>query len=169
MFSAYELFYHIREDCDKLFQLIAETTNGTTRMVRRFIGYEDYKGEIPRRAAGAIIAQEEGITTPYALGNIQERAQMFTGPGVHVYEGMIVGQNSRNEDMTINPCRTKRVSNMRAAGSDDKILLTPPRIFSLEEALEWINDDELVEITPTDIRLRKKLLGELERKRSGKF
>ncbi len=143
-------------------------TRGEGIMVRRFIGYEDYKGEIPQRTAGAIIAQEEGVTTPYALNNIQERAQMFTGPGVRVYEGMIVGQNSRNEDMVVNPCKMKHVSNMRAAGSDDKILLTPPRIFSLEEALEWINDDELVEITPVDIRLRKKILGELERKRSGR-
>ena len=93
---------------------------------------------------------------------------MFIGPGTHVYEGMIVGQNSRQDDMVVNPCKAKHVSNMRAAGSDDKVLLTPPRVFTLEEALEWINDDELVEITPVDIRLRKKILGELERKRSGR-
>jgi GTP-binding protein len=90
------------------------------------------------------------------------------GPGVKVYEGMIVGQNSRNEDMIVNPCKAKRVSNMRAAGSDEAIKLSPHRVFTLEEALEWINDDELVEITPTDIRLRKKILGELERRRSGR-
>ena len=148
-------------------QFINET-RGEGIMVRRFIGYEDYKGEIPQRSAGAIIAQEEGTTTPYALNNIQERAQLFVGPGVHVYEGMIVGQNSRQDDMVVNPCKAKHVSNMRAAGSDDKVLLTPPRVFSLEEALEWINDDQLVEITPVDIRLRKKILGELERKRSGR-
>ena len=143
-------------------------THGEGTMVQRFIGYEDYKGEIPQRSFGAIIAQEAGVATPYALNNIQERAQMFIGPQTKVYEGMIVGQNSRNEDMVVNPAKAKHVSNMRAAGTDDKVLLTPPRIFSLEEALEWINDDELVEITPTDIRLRKKLLGELERKRSGR-
>ncbi len=148
-------------------QFINET-RGEGIMVRRFIGYEDYKGEIPQRTAGAIIAQEEGTTTPYALNNIQERAQMFVSPGVHVYEGMIVGQNSRQDDMVVNPCKAKHVSNMRAAGSDDKVLLTPPRVFTLEEALEWINDDELVELTPVDIRLRKKILGELERKRSGR-
>jgi len=148
-------------------QFINET-RGEGIMVRRFVGYEDYKGEIGQRAAGAIIAQEPGTTTPYALNNIQERAQMFVAPGVKVYEGMIVGQNSRNEDMIVNPCKAKHVSNMRAAGTDDKVLLTPPRIFSLEEALEWINDDELVEITPVDIRLRKKILGELERRRSGR-
>ena len=143
-------------------------TRGEGIMVRRFIGYEDYKGEVPQRSAGAIIAQEEGITTPYALNNIQERAQMFVTPGVHVYEGMIVGQNSRNEDMIVNPCKAKHVSNMRAAGSDDAVKLSPARVFTLEEALEWINDDELVEVTPTDIRLRKKILGELERRRSGR-
>ncbi len=148
-------------------QFINET-RGEGTMVRRFIGYEDYKGEVPQRAAGAIIAQEPGITTPYALNNIQERAQLFVGPGTKVYEGMIVGQNSRNDDMIVNPCKAKHVSNMRAAGSDDAVKLSPYRVFTLEEALEWINDDELVEITPVDIRLRKKILNELERKRSGR-
>ena len=143
-------------------------TRGEGIMVRRFIGYEDYKGEVPQRSAGAIIAQEEGVTTPYALNNIQERAQMFVTPGVKVYEGMIVGQNSRNEDMIVNPCKAKHVSNMRAAGSDDAVKLSPAWVFTLEEALEWINDDELVEVTPTDIRLRKKILGELERRRSNR-
>ena len=148
-------------------QFINET-HGEGTMVQRFSGYEDYKGEIPQRTFGAIIAQEEGVTTPYALNNIQERAQMFVGPQVKVYEGMIVGQNSRSEDMIVNPAKAKHISNMRAAGSDDNVKLTPPRVFSLEEALEWINDDELVEVTPVDIRLRKKILGELERKRSGR-
>ncbi len=143
-------------------------TRGEGIMVRRFSGYEDYKGDIPQRMAGAIIAQEPGVTTPYAINNLQERMQFFIGPGVKVYEGMIVGQNSRNEDMVVNPCKAKHISNMRAAGSDDNVKLTPPRIMSLEEALEWINDDELVEVTPVDIRLRKKILGELERRRSGR-
>ena len=148
-------------------QFINET-HGEGTMVCRFSGYEDYKGDIPQRTSGAIIAQEEGVSTPYALNTIQERAQMFIGPQTHVYEGMIVGQNSRPEDMIVNPCRAKRVSNMRAAGSDDAVKLSPFRVFSLEEALEWINDDELVEITPSDIRIRKKILGELERRRSGR-
>ncbi len=143
-------------------------TRGEGTMVRRFFGYEEYKGEIPQRLNGAIIVQEEGITTPYALSNISERAEMFVGPGTRVYEGMIVGLNSRNEDMIVNPCKAKKVSNMRAAGSDDAIKLSPYRVFTLEEALEFIDDDELVEITPSDIRLRKKLLKELERRRSGK-
>ena len=93
---------------------------------------------------------------------------MFVEPGTHVYEGMIVGMKARNDDMVVNPCKAKRVSNMRAAGSDDTIKLTPPRVFSLEEALEFINDDELVEVTPDDIRLRKKYLNELERRRANR-
>ena len=92
---------------------------------------------------------------------------MFVEPGTHVYEGMTVGMNSRGDDMVVNPCKAKRVSNMRAAGSDDTIKLTPPRIFTLEEALEFINGDELVEVTPEDIRLRKKLLKEIERRKAG--
>ena len=137
-------------------------------MVQRFFGYEDYKGEIPQRSFGAVIAQELGTSTPYALNNIQERTQLFIGPQTKVYEGMIVGQNSRPDDMVVNPCKAKHASNMRAAGSDDAVKLSPYRVFSLEEALEWINDDELVEVTPVDIRIRKKILGELERKRSGR-
>ncbi len=144
-------------------------THGEGTMVQRFVGYEDYKGPVPERTAGAIIAQEEGFSTPYALNNVQERAQLFIGPQTHVYEGMIVGQNSRTQDMIVNPCKAKKATNTRAAGSDDAVKLSPHRIFTLEEALEWINDDELVEITPEDIRIRKKILGELERRRSGRI
>ncbi len=143
-------------------------TRGEGTFERRFACYEPYKGEIPQRSNGAIIAQEEGVATPYALFNISERATMFVNPGTKVYEGMIVGMNSRNEDMVVNPCKAKKATNMRAAGSDDSVKLSPPRIFTLEEALEWINDDELVEVTPDDIRLRKKILKELERRRSGR-
>lgn len=143
-------------------------THGEGTMVRRFDSFDDWKGDIPERTNGVAIAQEEGNCTPYALFNIQERVQMFVSPGTHVYEGMIVGMNSRDEDMVVNPCKAKKVSNMRAAGSDDKIILTPARTFTLEEALEFIADDELVEVVPDDIRLRKKILNELERKRSGR-
>ncbi len=143
-------------------------THGEGTMVRRFSGFEPFKGDIPQRVNGVAIAQEEGNCTPYAIFNIQERVQMFVEPGTHVYEGMIVGMNARNDDMVVNPCKAKRVSNMRAAGSDDTIKLTPPRVFSLEEALEFINDDELVEVTPDDIRLRKKYLNELERRRANR-
>ena len=143
-------------------------TRGEGTMVRRFDSFDEYKGEIPQRVNGVAIAQEEGVCTPYALFNIGERVQMFVEPGTKVYEGMIVGMNSRNDDMVVNPCKAKKVSNMRAAGSDEAIKLSPARTFTLEEALEFINDDELVEITPDDIRLRKKLLHELERRRSGR-
>lgn len=142
------------------------STHGEGSMERRFIGFEPWKGEIPSRANGVAIAQEEGNCTPYAIFNIQERVTMFVKPGDHVYEGMIVGMNHRPDDMVVNPCKAKKVSNMRAAGSDDTIKLTPPRVFSLEEALEFIADDELVEITPDDIRLRKKLLREIERRKA---
>ena len=144
-------------------------TRGEGTMVRRFDSFDEYKGEIPQRTNGVAIAQEEGTCTGYALFNIQERVQMFVEPGVKVYEGMIVGMNSRNDDMVVNPCKAKKATNMRAAGSDDAIKLTPARVFTLEEALEFINDDELVEITPDDIRLRKNLLHELERRRSGRY
>ncbi len=143
-------------------------TRGEGTMVRRFDSFDEYKGEIPQRTNGVAIAQEAGTCTPYALFNIGERVQMFVEPGTKVYEGMIVGMNSRNDDMVVNPCKAKKVSNMRAAGSDEAIKLSPARTFTLEEALEFINDDELVEITPDDIRLRKKLLHELERRRSGR-
>ncbi len=143
-------------------------TRGEGTMVTRFASFDEHKGDIPQRVNGVAIAQEEGTCTPYALDNIGERVQMFVEPGTKVYEGMIVGMNSRNDDMVVNPCKAKKVSNMRAAGSDDAVKLSPARIFTLEEALEFIDDDELVEITPDDIRIRKKLLKELERRRSGR-
>ncbi|MBE6030031.1 MAG: translational GTPase TypA [Firmicutes bacterium] len=144
-------------------------TRGEGTMVRRFDSFDTYKGDIPQRTNGVAIAQEEGVCTGYALFNIQERVQMFVEPGTRVYEGMIVGMNSRGDDMVVNPCKAKKATNMRAAGSDDAVKLTPARVFTLEEALEFINDDELVEVTPEDIRLRKKLLHELERRRSNKI
>lgn len=148
--------------------LFINQTHGEGTMVRRFFDYEEFKGEISERSNGVIISQQEGVTTPYALANIGERAEMFVAPGTHVYEGMIVGLNSRNEDMIVNPSKAKRVSNMRASGTDDAIKLSPHRVFTLEEALEFVGGDELVEITPSNIRLRKKLLKELERRRTGK-
>ena len=144
-------------------------TRGEGNMERRFYAFEEYKGDVPERNNGVAIAIEEGVCTPYALFNIGERVQMFVEPGTHVYEGMIVGMNSRQGDMEVNPCKAKKASNMRAAGSDENIKLSPARHFTLEEALEFIANDELVEITPDDIRLRKKLLHELDRRRSGRW
>ncbi|MDO4552332.1 MAG: translational GTPase TypA [Bacillota bacterium] len=143
-------------------------TRGEGIMVRRFACFEPYKGDIPQRSNGVAVAQEEGVATAYALFSISERVQLFIEPGTRVYEGMIIGMNSRNMDMVVNPCREKKVSNMRAAGSDEAIRLSPARTFTLEEALEFISDDELVEVVPDDIRLRKKQLKELERRRSGR-
>lgn len=143
-------------------------TRGEGTMVRRFAKFDDYVGEIPQRTNGVAIAQEEGVATPYAIFNISERVQMFIEPGTKVYEGMIIGMNTRSDDMVVNPCKAKKATNMRAAGSDDNIKLAPARTFTLEEALEFIDDDELVEIVPDDIRLRKKYLKELERRRSGR-
>lgn len=141
-------------------------TRGEGSMVRRFSDFEPYKGEIPQRINGVGIAQEHGTATPYALSNISERIKLFIEPGTEVYEGMIIGMNSRNDDMVVNPCKAKKATNMRAAGNDDTVKLAPPVVFSLEEALEFINSDELVEIVPDDIRLRKKLLKELDRRRN---
>jgi len=143
-------------------------TRGEGTMVRRFASFERYAGDIPGRTNGVAIAQEEGTATPYAIFNISERVQMFIEPGTKVYEGMIIGMNARSDDMVVNPCKAKKATNMRAAGSDDNIKLAPARTFTLEEALEFIDDDELVEIVPDDIRLRKKYLKELERRRLGK-
>lgn len=135
-------------------------------MVRHFHDFEPYKGEIPQRTNGVGIAQEAGTAKGYALSNISERMKMFIEPGTEVYEGMIVGLNSRNDDMVVNPCKAKKATNMRAAGNDDAIKLAPPLVFSLEEALEFINTDELVEVVPDDIRLRKKLLREIDRRKN---
>lgn len=140
-------------------------TRGEGTLIRRFERFEPYKGDIPQRTNGAVIALEEGVATPYAIFNISERATMFVEPGTKVYEGMIVGMNSRNEDMVVNICKAKKTTNIRAAGSDEAVKLSPAKIFTLEEALEFINDDELVEVVPDDIRLRKKYLKELERRR----
>ncbi len=141
-------------------------TRGEGTLVRRFEAFEAHKGEIPQRTNGVLISQEEGEAMAYSLANFNERATMFIYPGTKVYEGMIIGMNSRSDDMTVNPCKNKRLTNMRAAGSDDSLRMPPPKILSLEEALEFINDDELVEVTPDDIRLRKKYLKELERRRN---
>ncbi len=143
-------------------------THGEGTMVRRFDRFDEFTGEIPQRTNGVAIAQEAGVTTPYAIFNIQERVQMFVAPQVKVYEGMIVGMNARSDDMVVNPCKEKKQTNMRAAGSDENVKLTPPRVFTLEEALEFIDDDELVEIVPGDIRLRKKILSELDRRRQAR-
>ncbi|MBQ6380479.1 MAG: translational GTPase TypA [Clostridia bacterium] len=133
-------------------------TNGNGIMNQLFDGYDTYKGDIEQRGRGSIVSFETGETTGYGLWNTQERGELFIGPGVPVYEGMIVGECSKSEDITCNVCKKKHVTNTRASGSDEALRLVPPRILSLEQSMEFLNDDELMEVTPENIRLRKKIL-----------
>ncbi len=139
-------------------------THGEGTLVRRIAGYEPYKGEIPQRMQGAMISTETGTAMTYALWNLQERGQLFISPQTEVYEGMIVGESAKNIDMDVNPLKNKKLTAIRSSGRDEAMLLTPARVFSLEEALEWINDDELVEVTPDAIRIRKKGLTAQDRR-----
>lgn len=133
-------------------------TNGNGIMNHVFSDYEPYKGDIEQRLTGSIVAYETGTTSSYGLFNTQERGRLFVGPGIEVYEGQIVGESPKNEDLVCNVCKKKQVTNMRAAGSDEALKLVPPSVFSLEKSLEFIKDDELVEVTPESIRLRKVIL-----------
>jgi GTP-binding protein len=141
-------------------------TKGQGMMHHSFAGYGPKGGEPPPRPNGVLVAKEQGKVTGYALSGLQERSDFFLGPGTDVYEGMIVGTNSRQNDMIVNPCKAKALTNMRSKATDDAIQLEPPKILSLEQALEFIDDDELVEVTPQSIRLRKKVLNASLRKRS---
>ncbi len=140
-------------------------TRGDGILHRTVRGYEPYAGDLARRGVGAIVASEAGKTTPYALFGIQERATMFVPAGVPVYEGQVVGENRRVNDLNVNVCRLKKLTNIRAAGKDEQSILTPPREITIESALEWIEDDELLEITPQSLRLRKRKLAANQRKR----
>ncbi|MBE0509069.1 MAG: translational GTPase TypA, partial [Marinospirillum sp.] len=126
------------------------------------------EGSVDHRVNGVLVSMATGKVLAYALTTLQDRGRLFVGPGVEVYEGMIVGINSRDSDMAVNPTKAKKLDNMRASGNDETIQLTPPVKFSLEQALEFIDDDELVEVTPNFIRMRKRFLTENERKRAGK-
>ena len=134
-------------------------TNGNGIMNHVFNSYEEYKGDIEARTTGSIVVHEDGESTGYGLFNTQSRGRLFIGPGTPVYEGMIVGENPKNEDIVCNVCKKKQMTNTRAAGSDDALRLTPHSVLSLEQSLEFIKEDELVEITPSSIRLRKRILG----------
>jgi GTP-binding protein len=143
-------------------------TAGEAIMSHRFKEFQPYKGEIPSRQNGSLIALETGTSIPYSLSNLQDRGKFFIPANQDVYEGQVIGENNRAGDLVINVTKTKKMSNMRSSGADDKVKIAPPIIFSLEEALEYIQADEYVEVTPQSIRLRKILLKEHERKRSGK-
>jgi len=143
-------------------------SRGEATIVRSVAGFQEYKGEIPKRNNGVLISGDQGVATAYSLNNLSDRSTLSIHPSTEVYSGMIIGINSRKEDMTVNPTKSKKLTNTRSSGNDDAVRLAPPKIFSLEEALEFIAEDELVEVTPDAIRLRKKILNESQRLRSEK-
>ncbi|MBI3734004.1 MAG: translational GTPase TypA [Chloroflexi bacterium] len=145
-------------------RLLTET-RGTGVMYSVFFGYRPLAGAIEHRSAGSLVSGDEGVTTNYALHNAEERGTLFIGAGVEVYEGMIIGQHQRGGDLVVNPCKQKHLTNMRSSTSDIQVRLNPPHVMSLDDALEYIGTDELVEITPQNIRMRKRVLDALERKR----
>ncbi|MBV8554917.1 MAG: translational GTPase TypA, partial [Planctomycetaceae bacterium] len=145
---------------------LLSATQGEAIMHHNFHGYQPFRGVIPRRPNGVMVSMVRGPAVAYALDSLQERGTMFVQPGDEVYQGMIIAENARADDMVVNPCKEKKLTNIRAAGSDKNILLKPPRLLTLEIALEYIEADELVEVTPSKIRLRKKELTEEGRKRS---
>ncbi|MBA3313981.1 MAG: translational GTPase TypA [Planctomycetota bacterium] len=147
---------------------LLNATRGEAIIHHRFDAYKPVEGEVPHRKNGVLVSQDRGKAVAFAMGKLQERSELFVRPGQEVYEGMIVGENSRDNDLVVNPIREKKLTNMRASGSDENIILKPPRDMTLESALEYIEDDELVEVTPKVIRLRKMFLSETERKRRGR-
>jgi GTP-binding protein len=147
---------------------LLNATQGTAVIHHRFSGYKLREGDVPLRSNGVLISMVSGKAVPFALFGLQDRSELFVAPGDEIYEGMIVGENARDTDMVVNPCREKKLTNIRAAGSDENVILKPPRRMSLEAALEYIEDDELVEITPHSIRLRKISLRESDRRRHGR-
>ncbi len=143
-------------------------TRGSGVMNRLFHGWAPWKGDIPGRRNGALICNDNGQSTAFALWNLEDRGKMFIADGEDVYAGMIIGENSRGEDLDVNPMKGKKLTNVRASGKDETIRLTPPKRQTLEQAIAWIEDDELVEVTPAAIRLRKAYLDPNERKRAAK-
>jgi len=139
-------------------------TRGTGIMNHLFDGWDPWHGDIPHRLTGVLVADRTGRATGYAIEGLQPRGELFIAPGQEVYEGMVVGENARSNDLDVNITREKKLTNMRASGSDDTIRLVPPRIMNLEQALEFIGEDELVEVTPGAIRLRKRILQANRRK-----
>jgi GTP-binding protein len=143
-------------------------TAGEAIMTHRFLEYQPFKGDIPGRQNGSMISLEQGVSIPFSLNNLQDRGKFFINPNENIYEGQVIGENSRAGDLCVNVTKTKKMSNMRSSGADEKVRLAPAKIFSLEECLEYIQGDEYVEVTPENLRIRKVLLKESERKRSGK-
>ena len=140
------------------------STRGTGILNHSFMGYEPFKGEMNRKTKGVLVAHEPGVSVAYGLYGLQDRGTLFIGAGVPVYAGMIIGEHCKDNDLVVNASRGKKLTNMRSVQSDEAIRLTPPRQFSLEQALDYIEDDELLEVTPTGLRLRKKILPAVRRK-----
>jgi GTP-binding protein len=147
---------------------ILNATQGTAIMHHRYEAYKPVTDAIPGRTSGVLVSMMAGRAVAYGLNTLQERSELFVAPGDEVYEGMIVGENSREGDMNVNPTKEKKLSNMRAVGHDENILLRPARRMTLEEALEYVAEDEYVEVTPTQIRLRKIILKETDRRRAAR-
>ncbi|HLU87697.1 MAG TPA: hypothetical protein VKZ44_08060, partial [Taishania sp.] len=143
-------------------------TAGEAIMTHRFLEYQPYKGEIPGRMNGSLISMEQGTAIPFSLSNLQERGIFFVNPNDEIYEGQVIGEHTRSNDLVVNVTKTKKLTNMRSSGADDKVKIAPPKVFSLEECLEYIQADEYVEVTPQSLRMRKILLKETDRKRAGK-
>jgi len=139
-------------------------TRGTGTISSYLSGYEDYRGDFPSRVTGSLVSDRQGAAVPYALFNLEPRGELFVRPGEPVYEGMIIGRHNRENDLHVNPCRTKKLTNMRAAGKDDAVTLSPILPMTLERAIQYIREDELVEVTPKSIRLRKMILAAERRK-----
>ncbi|MCP4156278.1 MAG: translational GTPase TypA [bacterium] len=144
-------------------------TRGNGILNHSFFDYEPYKGDLTRKTKGVLVALEPGTSVAFGLFNLQERGRLFIGPGISVYAGMIVGEHSKDNDLVVNVCKTKKLTNMRSSGADDAVILSPPRQFTIEQALEYIEDDELLEITPSNLRLRKKHLDPHVRRRAEKL
>jgi GTP-binding protein len=148
--------------------LLLTATRGTALMHQHHSGWLPWAGDLPHRQGGAMIADRSGASTGYALDNLQSRGEFFVGPGQTVYEGMVVGENARPDEMVVNIVREKQKTNIRTHSHDDGIKLSPPRVLTLETAMEWIAEDELVEVTPQALRVRKRLLKEPDRRRTAK-
>jgi len=141
-------------------------TRGTGIMNSIFAGYGDYRGDFPSRYTGSLVSDRQGKTVPYALFNLEPRGQLFIEPGEPIYEGMLIGEHNKASDLNVNPCKEKKLSNVRASGKDDAVVCSPIKAMTLERALSFVRDDELVEVTPKSIRLRKVILSALKRKTS---
>jgi len=149
--------------------LMLTQTGGEAVVTHRFVGYEPFKGDITGRLNGSLISMEKGASVPFSLHKLQERGKFFIDANIDIYEGQVIGENSKAGDLVVNVTKTKQLTNMRKSGTDEKMKMAPPKTFSLEEALEYIQEDEYVELTPNSIRLRKILLKETERKRGMKI